>query len=216
MNNEQKKQTFQNLVGLSAVFESKKTKEVLQLYVETLSDYPFDQVNSAIKKSIKTHKFFPRPVELIELINPPASREDADYISGRIIEAIRRYGIHQGDIAEKTLGPEAWEVVIMSGGWSTLCDTPQKEIGILKAQLRDQATVELNSQRIRDKELLRYENKYSLLGNTVKEQMKQLNVSDPAFLNDRYAVDVRKADISKKNQLKQLRDFNLIKSEENS
>jgi hypothetical protein len=137
LTNQQKAQVFDNLKSLAAVFEVKKTEQVLTLYVESLSKFNFEEVNSAIKWAITNCKFFPKPVELIEQINPKRSRVDADYLAGEVMQAVKTFGMYQGSKAKKELGSEAWKAVEFNGGWVNLCNTTPERFGVVRAQLRD-------------------------------------------------------------------------------
>jgi hypothetical protein len=148
LNQEEKKVLFQSLQGLAAVFETEKQPEVIKLYVEALSDNTLKENLAAIKWAMVNCKFFPKPVELIEQINPKGTREDADHLAGRAIKAITEFGSYRAREAKESMGSEAWEGVLMLGGWQTLCDSSPSDLGTLRAQLRAYCLVAINKKDI--------------------------------------------------------------------
>ena len=152
-----KAKIFNELKLLAAILSADVSQKVLQAYVEMLSKHEVKLVLEAIKWASENCKFFPKPVELLERINPKPTRVDADNLAGRAIDAIRDFGIHRGREAQLAIGPEAWKAVSRVGGWSTLCNCPANELGTLRAQLRDQCLSVLDAPEVNRREAIRLE-----------------------------------------------------------
>lgn len=138
MTNEQKKQLFDLITTMADIFNRKLTQEICEIYVEALSDLPFDKVSMAIKTSVKTYKYFPTVAELRESIAPKEDDRDiANEMAGAILDAIPRFGYNRALDAKQALGPESWFAVERFGGWQCLCDTLIDQLPAVRAQLRD-------------------------------------------------------------------------------
>lgn len=163
ISNLEKKRIFTEIQKLGIALSSDATTETFQIYTEILFEYGEANAIRAIKEGMRKFRFFPKPVELIDLINPKPQRQDADLLAGEIISAVRRYGFYQGAIAKEQLGEEAWNVVILIGGWSTLCDTKENQLGTLRAQVRDLGLSVLNGAELK----LNKEKRISYTGNNI-------------------------------------------------
>lgn len=158
----EKIQVSNDLRILALVMNHDITQEVIEAYARILADQEYVKIKEAISWCSKNSKFFPRPVEILERINPKASQEDADHLAGSIIEAIKRFGFYQGSAAKKNIGSEAWSAVLKAGGWSALCETPLNQIGTLRAQLRNLCMAEINIDQIKEREAKRIESKNNM------------------------------------------------------
>lgn len=166
MDNKQRNLVFKQLQSVAIIFNAPVTAKVFNFYVEALSKYKFEDVIKAIQETSVKCRYFPKPVEIIELIEPPVKREDADHMAGQIISSIFKFGFYQSSDAKNFLGSEAWNAVNLAGGWATLCDTPQNNLGMLRAQLRDFCLASINSKKIQERAEKRIEYK------TLSEKMK--------------------------------------------
>lgn len=198
---------------LALIFNHDTTKEVIQAYVRVLSKYNFDATKKAIAWAVENCKFFPKPAELIERISPAPTREDADAIAGRAIEAIKRFGWNNSKEAQLFIGPEGWKAVSRCGGWRTLCEGREDQLGTLRAQLRDQSLAVLNDREVSRRESLRIEKNYGInaLGSTQAARAKKIGVTDPGFMNDEGAVRQREFDQEKDRQLNQIKKLDFKK-----
>lgn len=198
---------FNELVKLAVILGVEETEQRLQIMANMLAEHDEKAVCDAIRWAAYNLKFFPKPVELLERISPSPTREDADAIAGRAIEAIYRFGWNNSSEARLYVGPEGWKAISRIGGWRTLCDTPEANLGTLRAQLRDQCLSVMNNREVSRRESLRIEKNYgsTWLGQTQAARMKRLGVSDPDFMNDEYAVRTREFDQEKQRQLGELR-----------
>ena len=189
ISSEQKAILAKGLRNLALIQNADVTREVIASYVEILSEYSFEDSQRAIRWAVKSLDRFPKPVHLIEQINPTPKREDADAIAGRVIAAIKRFGWCNSREAKLYIGPEGWEAVSRTGGWTTLCESSSRELGTLRAQLRDQCFAVMNNEVILEREQLRHESR---------------SVLD----FDKYAKNVHECEKEKQRQLSEIKTLN--------
>lgn len=72
MNNNEKRQFLEAITGCAVIYRVELKNPQIAMYWEILKDYDLDQVLGAITRHMKSAKFFPAPVELLEYI-PAAS-----------------------------------------------------------------------------------------------------------------------------------------------
>lgn len=93
-------------------------------YFDALREFPMVDVASAVRMALRTCKFFPRPVELRELITGK-SEDRADAAWGELVREVRRVGyIGQPQFADARVMRairETW------GTWQRLCETLPNE-----------------------------------------------------------------------------------------
>jgi len=130
---------FENLRILAVAKGAKVTRERLEIYTKILTGYEYEKVIFAINKILITSKFFPDLSEIVDIVNPKPKEQDGDIAVNKIFKAIRFYGYLNAEGAEKTLGPEIWRVVTAMGGWKIICDTPEFQVGTLRAQIKKMA-----------------------------------------------------------------------------
>jgi hypothetical protein len=88
-------------------------------YFNALSDFPVEDVLAAVHQALRSAKFFPKPVELRELItgNPDDAAQQA---WAAVLREIRRVGY----IGTPTLDARTLRAVNeLWGGWRRLCET---------------------------------------------------------------------------------------------
>lgn len=84
--------------------------------------------------------FWPSLGEILEKLNPKLDiKTEANLISGKIFDALTRYGSSQLDLVEAQIGPAGWEVVRLSGGWLQVCEITNNQVPTAKAQWRQLA-----------------------------------------------------------------------------
>ena len=90
------KKFSQDLVLLAEIHGKTVSSAMIGLYFKALESHKPDEVSWAMSTAVKTLKFFPKPAELIEIIesqNPTLNIEDrALVVSVRIISHLRTYG----------------------------------------------------------------------------------------------------------------------------
>lgn len=150
MSNEYKSQIYSALAKFAVMFDQEITAERIQAYTEELADYPPEAVIKAIKTLKRTSRRYPPLCDFIELIEPKiATRDEGVMVANKIIEAVKKFGWIRTQEAAEHLGDIAWSAVQGAGGWTTVCQCPIDDLGILRAQLRD-SVVSLNGFKNRD------------------------------------------------------------------
>lgn len=127
--------------------------DVLVMYVNDLSDLPFTRVIDELESARRDPKNarFPLPAVIRNRIQPQDADSDeirAHMAASRIPEAVAKFGWNNPAGARAHMGELAWQVIERDGGWRQLCQTLNSEnIGMLKAQWRNQALVEAKRAR---------------------------------------------------------------------
>lgn len=125
MNQRQVMDTKLSLLTLSVYYQKPLDDTTLVMYCEDLADYDFDQVQLAMRKYRQNpkNKFMPLPAQLIEMFSPQISEDQAAReITGRIVEAVSRFGYARGEDAKEYIGEIGWSVIQVYGGWIGLCE----------------------------------------------------------------------------------------------
>lgn len=131
------------IVATSAYYGQMLADNVISMYVEDLSDLPFEKIIEAFKKSRRDPKTTrcPLPAVIRGMLDPSSNVEDAARdASSRIIAAVSKYGWNNFEQARTYIGELGWEVVKRHGGWQTLCESlTYSNMGMLQAQWRELA-----------------------------------------------------------------------------
>lgn len=89
-------------------------------YFDALRDFSLEEATAAIREALRTCKFFPKPVELRELVDGDADT-NADQGWAEVIREVRRVGYmgwpHFTDSRIEMVVVDVW------GSWSRLCQT---------------------------------------------------------------------------------------------
>ncbi len=106
-----------NITGLGALFDKDVPQSLMDLYWETLSDLTDDQFEKACQTAARKLKFFPRPAELLEMI-----QDDQEALALTVWEklnrAIREYGQYRSIEFDD---PAISATVESLGGWVAAC-----------------------------------------------------------------------------------------------
>lgn len=131
MNNNDEQAFINQLMLLSEVFGKEVSKPLARIYFETLAEYSIDQVTHAANKHIKTGKFFPKPVELTDIINggKPNTQDKALLAWVSIIDAVKRLGPYRTLTLKDRL---AMQIVNHVGGYVGLCSLSTKDLEFKK------------------------------------------------------------------------------------
>jgi len=114
------------LLATAELYERKLSSTAIAVYYEALKEYKWEDVRAALSCAIsKKCKFFPKPAELVELIE--GSLPDADVAWAALIEAIRRRGGYYSVIFDDPAISAAVEVGSWSG-WTGLCEKSSAEL----------------------------------------------------------------------------------------
>jgi len=130
--------------ALGEYYDKKLTATQIEMYVEDLMVLTPDELVFAIKKyrTIPENHFFPLPAKLIALVTPKENSEldIGREVSGRIIQAVSKFGHNNSMEACKFIGDLGWKVVHRNGGWAAICsELNENNKGIMQAQMRDLA-----------------------------------------------------------------------------
>lgn len=110
-------------MGCWMVFNTDKVPNdfMIDAYHNVLREYSEEEINIAFSMAIKTLKFFPKPVELIELISGPTEDLESRAViqANEVLNTIKRVG---GGQSVKFADPVTNAVVRQTfGGWVQLC-----------------------------------------------------------------------------------------------
>lgn len=114
---------FANSLGvLCEIFDKQISPIVIRAYFQALKPYPVEEVESVISQAIVSCKFFPRPVELIQLIagNPEDLADRAEVEASKVLRAVK----YEGAYKSIQFGDPVTAAVIQQGfgGWIRLCE----------------------------------------------------------------------------------------------
>ncbi len=109
------------MAGLGEIFDKEMSEILLDIYWNALENFSDKQCKEAFNKAMIQCKFFPKPVEIIELIGDgPGKLEDrAEYQASEVVWAVKHIG-HYRSVQFSDLVTAA---VIQQcyGGWIQLC-----------------------------------------------------------------------------------------------
>lgn len=119
------------------------TKEILFVFSEAADKISYLRATLAVKQIIAERSSrdpFPSVADLLGKV--AFNRLDAEEISMNIFGSISRFGTYRGADARIHLGEVAWGIVLVEGGWESLCQMVTYENAhILQAQWRRLAGV---------------------------------------------------------------------------
>lgn len=107
------------LMALGEAFNEPVSTVRAEGYFDALQEFTLAQVNTGARLALRTCRFFPKPVELRELIEGDVTAA-ADAAWGAVLEQIRRVGyMGTPTLDDRTLRAvrELW------GSWRRLCET---------------------------------------------------------------------------------------------
>ncbi len=119
-----KQQFSEFMAAIGEIFDKEISVTLRKIYWETLKPYPDDQCKRAFELALTTLKFFPKPSELLELVNGKPG-ELATLAWLRVDQAVKRVGPYESvDFADDRAINSTIEAM---GGWPGLCNIDQKE-----------------------------------------------------------------------------------------
>ena len=133
-----KKDFIKAMAVLSEVYDKSLSKRGILIYYRLLEKYPWDRVKAALETILRTSPFFPKPSEIISLVEESAYSEqveDEEIISSwkMLLSLIRKHGSYSNPFEQelKELSPEQKnrlsEVVEIMGGWKCCCMWEEKD-----------------------------------------------------------------------------------------
>lgn len=122
-----KSRFFKDLGGLAITLGELVSKERLQAYFDALTDeHEPEAILEAIRKAVKTCKFFPKPAELIELMTGgKGGGKDPAVAWQEVLKAIEEIGPYGNvEFSDGAIGA----AVMGLGGWPSLCEMSYEEL----------------------------------------------------------------------------------------
>jgi hypothetical protein len=118
-------EAFASLMAvLVEVFDKKPTPQRVEIYARALAAYPIERIAAAVEEAVRTLKFYPKPAELIELIEGlPDDR--AEHAWGQFWLALTRSGTYQSLLCEDDVLAEV--VRRLYGSWTEAGNIPRPE-----------------------------------------------------------------------------------------
>lgn len=131
MNEQDKNEFTKHMISLSEMFNKEVTKPLARMYFDALSEYSVEQIGQAVNEHIKTGRFFPKPVELSDIINrgKPNNKDKALLAWMSVERAISAIGPYRTLTLDDRLASKIVEHV---GGWSNMCKLTTKELEFKK------------------------------------------------------------------------------------
>jgi hypothetical protein len=110
-------QFAKNMAGLGELFNKEISPSLMELYWQILDNLTDTQFEKACQEAARKRRFFPKPAELLELIEQdPASLALAAW--DKLTQAIRDYGQYRSIEFDD---PALTATVESMGGWVTAC-----------------------------------------------------------------------------------------------
>lgn len=120
MNELDRKHFAEAMVILGETFNEPVSEVRIEAYFSALSDLPMAAVGAAVRSAVRTLRFFPKPVEIREMVLGSPS-DNADAAWAEVMTQIRRVGYMGtptfGDTRTLRAVNEIW------GSWRRLCET---------------------------------------------------------------------------------------------
>jgi hypothetical protein len=112
------------MISLGEIFSKEITGTLLQFYWMVLKDFCEEEIKSAFNRATLTLKFFPKPAELLEIIQ--GNQNDKAMIAWeKVFNAIGRIGPYQSVVFDD---PVIHSTIELMGGWIELGNITTDEI----------------------------------------------------------------------------------------
>ena len=124
------------LLVTAELYQKPFSDAAARLLVEDLAGFRIEDTLAALATCRRELRYFPTVSEIVARIPGAAlsPAHEAQLIAGRILKAITYMGPYKSLEAQHEIGPIGWEIVRMSGGWSSLCEMTDKDIAIQRSQ----------------------------------------------------------------------------------
>lgn len=129
-------------VSLCMYYGRQLDDTAISMYVEDLSDLALADVETAILKYRRDpkNKTIPLPAHLRSLVGAGQTPRDlAEATLLRVMDAIKQFGWCNPNEAKLFVGDIGWRVIAGMGGWRRLCEDPDFNIGVFRAQFINSA-----------------------------------------------------------------------------
>lgn len=111
------------LLTLAEAVGTEITENRADIYWEIFKDYPDEELTKALNLSLKTNKFFPKPAELIELIEGSPSDKSLQAWQAAL-NSVSKVGVYNSPKFEDKI---ITAIILDMGGWEAYCNMPTKE-----------------------------------------------------------------------------------------
>lgn len=114
----------ERITALSEIHGRELSKPAIEIYAQSLNGLEDEDIFRALETLIRSSSFFPKPHDIIELIQGKAS--DAPLLAWQsVIEAIAEHGAYQSvRFEDGRIG----RAIALMGGWPALCSTDTKDM----------------------------------------------------------------------------------------
>lgn len=151
MNSEERKNVKGMWLKLAAYYQQQIRDEAFEMYVDDISDLPYQAVvlaMTAYRRNIKNLRP-PLPAHIRAIAEPPIDDDtQAREAAARIVHAITKYGWSNRTSAKDYIGELGWSVVEKQGGWTHLCESMMMDqMGTFQAQARELAKAQMSLAR---------------------------------------------------------------------
>lgn len=132
-----------SLTALSEMFDKKLSDSLMKMYWEALKDFEYDDLQKGFSRAIKECRFFPKPVELSDLMGCSAA-DKALIAFGKLCDAIEDHGRTRSVAFDD---PVIHSVVRELGGWEKCCLWERDELPFRQKDFERWYGVYKNSER---------------------------------------------------------------------
>ena len=173
MNQEERKQVGRAIAATAKYYSKQLDQDVLSMMIDDLENYHVDLILEGYRRYRSNHenRFFPLPAQIIEMIDPKASKQDmALDVTEKIIALIRKRGwvwqegtlldghkVYEGkngnlfrtfdEAVVDELGELGLQIVKRKVSWASICEeSNESPIGVFKKQLADSANLNIKQQ----------------------------------------------------------------------
>lgn len=120
------------LTALGALFDKQLGRQVIEFYWRALEPYDDETVKIGIERAARELKWFPKPADIIELIEG-SSDDKAALAWAKVNTALSRIGSWDSvEFDDHTIHT----VIDLMGGWTDLCEKTTKEIGFMEKDFK--------------------------------------------------------------------------------
>jgi hypothetical protein len=117
MNECDKKRFMHAIVVCGELYNREVSKGLLRMYFQIMSEFSIDDVERVIAAHMRNSKFFPRPADLIEQLEP--SKEDRGHRAASLVQqAIQSGGRYCSPVFDD---PAIHHALREVGGWQHVC-----------------------------------------------------------------------------------------------
>lgn len=117
-NEEQRKRFADGLAGLCELHNRQASPQMARMYFFALANFDLDDVLRAMVTAISTTQFFPKPVDIIEIMQ--GSPDDvAEVEASKVWESIKHVGAYKSVVFDNPTTAAVIEYGF--GGWAKLC-----------------------------------------------------------------------------------------------